>query len=738
MRSTATSGSLPREGPLPFRFVLLAVLVSLLVPTTAAAQWDSTTALLLARGDTSAALSELRHQARATDSPECWCALAQLLTSMATMRQVSWRIRQEASEAFARGLRRETAECLYGYALLKEKQGARIDAQRMLKRAERLVAVDSAAATPAFRAAVLYRKALLLDDWLRNFDFLVQTPLTLGVSTPDCIEKGYFCEDFARPRLFNERLLHAPSLASVIADQRRVVVQWLDSVLRLDPTHGEAQRLRLRRALVEDRWDEFEEVAGRWVRAEPAAVAARLALVAAQVQRKAYREAGQTLAVIDSLIPDSLKAGFERLEVITRGADFGRAEALWALSDPLYLTPLNERRVQLYARIALADIMFTDPTERITGRDTQPGKLFLRYGWPAHIWEVFRDQSLELDPAAMRLVVDFVAGRIPEDELRKTGAKAGGRWTFFNYDLDVPSFVFERQLSERALEYKRETLTEQLDSMMARVLPSSYDNPYRAGMVSAVLTRFPRPGKPALEVHARFGWEPDTLGASDRVDLGVFVHERVGGRLVNRGTTSRGGQGEVTFEAVLPVIAGPLQVEVEGMTARTGAAGQLRAALDVTLPEGLALSDLLLADLVDSVGEVNQRADVRLVGRADTLPAPLTDLTVYWETYGLTVGTDSTARYTVTVKLAEAAGGRTPGAEVVRVLGRALGLRGEAGSFTWQRQRPLGAGGYAADVVTLRLPEGTGSYRLLVTVQDDVAGTSATSERGLTLVRRSE
>jgi hypothetical protein len=111
---------------------------------------------------------------------------------------------------------------------------------------------------------------------------------------------------------------------------------------------------------------------------------------------------------------------------------------------------------------------------------------------------------------------------------------------------------------------------------------------------------------------------------------------------------------------------------------------------------------------------------------------------VYWETYGLSIGADSTARYTVTVQLAEAAGGRAPGAEVVRVLGRALGLRGEAGSFTWQRQRPLAAGRYAADVVTLRLPEATGNYRLLVTVQDDVAGTSATSERRLTLTRGSE
>jgi hypothetical protein len=37
--------------------------------------------------------------------------------------------------------------------------------------------------------------------------------------------------------------------------------------------------------------------------------------------------------------------------------------------------------------------------------------------------------------------------------------------------------------------------------------------------------------------------------------------------------------------------------------------------------------------------------------------------------------------------------------------------------------------------VTLRLPEAPGNYRLIVTVQDDVAGTSATSERGLAVVK---
>ena len=84
--------------------VLLGLLASGTIPASSVAQGDSTTALLLARGDTGAALTELRQQAQETDRPECWCVLAELLTSMATMHQASWRGRQESPEGVARAV----------------------------------------------------------------------------------------------------------------------------------------------------------------------------------------------------------------------------------------------------------------------------------------------------------------------------------------------------------------------------------------------------------------------------------------------------------------------------------------------------------------------------------------------------------------------------------------------------------------------------------------------------------
>jgi hypothetical protein len=713
---------------MPFRLILLVLLCSVVLPVTSAAQWDSATATLLARGDTGAALARLRQHAQTADTPEGWCALGRLLTSAATIGHSSWRLRSEASEAFARGLRGGDVQCLYAYVLLKEKQGIRADALRMLNRVEKALDSDSGEATSVFRAELLYRRALLMDDWLRNFDYLVNFSGELPVHTPGCAVYGFFCLNFTRPWQFNERLMHAPSVAGVIGDERREVVHLLDSALVLDPLHPEAGRLRLRRSLVEDDWEGFATVATRWAKQDPSTVTPRLALLAVQVRDSAYRAAGERLAGLDSLIPDSLRTVFERLDVISRDADLARAAGLWELSDPVYLTPENERRVQLYARMGLADIMFTDPMEGILGRDTQPGRLVLRYGWPVHIWEVARDMTKE-DSTSLQF---SASGQ--ELAPRGSSIRAGGRWTFFNYDLNLPSFVFERDLSEREFQYKLFTMSEALDSGLARVLPSSFDNPYRAGSLSALITRFPRPGRPLLEVHARFGWDSAMTG-SQTVDVGVFVHERVEGRLVNRGTTTRQGRGAVTYEATLPVIPGPLQVAVEGMVPETRTAAQLRTNVDLALPDGLMLSDLLLADLLGDAGEVNRRADVRLVGRADTLPQPESDLTVYWETYGLAVAPDSTVRYTVTVRLSETAGGRTPGGELVRVLGRVAGLRGEAGTITWERQRALGVEEYAADVVTLRLPSAQGSYRLVVTVHDDVGDTTATRERGLTITK---
>ena len=346
---------------------------------------------------------------------------------------------------------------------------------------------------------------------------------------------------------------------------------------------------------------------------------------------------------------------------MSRGADLERAGALWAVSDPLHLTSVNERRVQHYARLALADIAFTDPGRGVRGRDTQPGRLVLRYGWPKHIWEVVRDGTAELDPDNMRAA--FLLWRnVPWSVALPTevAGKASGRWTFFNYDLTMPNFVFERSLTERSYHYKLITMTEWVDTALARVAPSTFESPYAEGEITALLTRFPRPHQPLLEVGARFRWVATGPGA-DSVRVGVFVHELGAGRLVNRGVSARWARDSVRFAAALPVVWGGLQVAVEGTTAGPTVAAFARSDLAFAAgDDGLVLSDLLLGETLDAPDDADRREEVTIQLRVDSMPTPRAPLALYWEAYGLAADTAGVMRYAVTLRVDDVSGGRSP------------------------------------------------------------------------------
>jgi hypothetical protein len=610
----------------------------------------------------------------------------------------------------------------------------------MLRRAETLLREHREHWNADFEAELWYRRAALLDDWLRNFDHLVNVP-QLPVSTPGCISYGYFCENFVRPEQFNARFIEAPSLSGAITDQRRTVTRWLDSALTLQPAHLAARRLRLRRAAIDGQWGDFDQVAQDGIRADSQSVLPWLALIAEAVQRGDYSRAAGAVQRVDSLVPDELRAEFERLETVSGSTDVEQAQAIWRLSDPLYLTDINERRVQHYARIALADIVFTDPDRGILGRDSRPGQLVLRYGWPKHIWEVRRDGSLELDPDQMRAVFDILScagigvecAIGMETRVPKAGAEAHGRWTFFNYDERMPSFVFERNLSERTYQYKLLTLTPELDSALGRAAPSTYESPYLTGEIASLLTRFPRPVRPTIEVAAVFRWNGS--GASDSAELGAFVHERIEGRLVNRGVSARWASDSTRFVSTLAVIPGPLRVAVEGRAPARGIAATQRTEIDLPGPDpGLRVSDILLGESLDAPEDATRREAVRLVHRTDSLPWPSETLALYWEIYGLQPDADSVQRYEVAVQLAEVSGGRTPGAELVRLFGNVLGLRKGDVSFSWRRERPA-LREYVPEYVTIRLPAGEGSYRLTVSLRDLVGGSSVEASRVVTVTR---
>lgn len=58
------------------------------------------------------------------------------------------------------------------------------------------------------------------------------------------------------------------------------------------------------------------------------------------------------------------------------------AARYWTSRDPRYLTPYNERRIEHFARLTYADLMYKSEDLSLKGWETQRGKIHVRYGAP--------------------------------------------------------------------------------------------------------------------------------------------------------------------------------------------------------------------------------------------------------------------------------------------------------------------------------------------------------------------
>ncbi|MDX1440816.1 MAG: GWxTD domain-containing protein, partial [Rubricoccaceae bacterium] len=58
------------------------------------------------------------------------------------------------------------------------------------------------------------------------------------------------------------------------------------------------------------------------------------------------------------------------------------AARFWTSQEPRYLTPYNERKIEHYARLTYADLMFASEDVDLRGWETERGKIHVRYGVP--------------------------------------------------------------------------------------------------------------------------------------------------------------------------------------------------------------------------------------------------------------------------------------------------------------------------------------------------------------------
>ncbi|GIV59213.1 MAG: hypothetical protein KatS3mg043_0302 [Rhodothermaceae bacterium] len=349
----------------------------------------------------------------------------------------------------------------------------------------------------------------------------------------------------------------------------------------------------------------------------------------------------------------------------------GYAAGFWESRDPRYLTPVNERLLEHFARLVYADLRFGDREKGLHGWETEPGQVIVRYGEP---------------PAEARYGTRSDAYLIFHygDDLyfKFMDLARGGHFTFYSPSaLDFAGFKPARGLIENDFAVRGpETFRKRPDRF-------TYEPPGRVAMPYLTGAFRGSDGKTDLYVAYGIPVEEDGAGAP-AVRAGAFlirgnegvVHAQ--SRLLDRRTA--GASGMWVDACRLSVEPGTYTLALEFEPVGGGdRVGQERERITVPGFAGtsLQLSDVLLAYTVEEEaspetlpGWISRRglAIRPAPGRGFSVGQPVY---LYFEVYGLQPAPDGLARYAVEAVLvrSDEAGG------LERLIRQAFGGAREAG-----------------------------------------------------------
>lgn len=709
----------------------------------------------LVAGDTSAALELLeRATDRAPNDPDALYARSTLLLATTEL-GVNDALRQFiASRLLTRAASLEPRNPRHLLALGRLRLRTpllRVEAERMFRRA---LDVARSQGDPAMEAAVawelaqvkerrhrtganrwMYTGSVIFDPitaqrrlhYTREFLQNLARPVPEAGATDRAEAEGYYRRALAAVPG------HAPSvlgLAGLLYDHRRV--EEMAALLRTalggeeGATAGVAPaaaladsvavRLRLAAGLAAWRLGRAPEAERHFADALARAPAAT---------RDEWLDLGRILRVGDSVRVAGLPAA-ERAATM---------DAFWEAADPVLDTPENEARLEYLARIAWADLRFTDPDTRQVGWRTDRGLVAIRYGEPPVVASFAPQLETETRDALTRVVTVWFYPRT-ETEFVFSSPPA------FNLAL------FAGNYRDHAAE-RRDAGPFLLDNLPVAMAVDSL--PVQVGRL-----RGSAPGRWQLVVGASL--DGSALLGGAEVDAGSAV------LTVRAGAPSQlrvRARDTVPVRAAAPpvrrqwsdtVSGDALRLRVEArdpaVNARVARAQVELAALPAFRafdPTGadttsaLAISDLLLVDrpATPSRGTAAWRgwADAGVRLRGDLALLPRDTVAVYWEGYGLRPDPTGRVRYDVHLAMRLVEIDRGGG-----VLGRTLGSLADALGMTaegedqvgvrFTRDEPLDGRDRLPDLVTLGLGEApAGRYRLTVTLTDRLHGGTVRTER---------
>ncbi len=715
-------------------------------------------ASLAAQGDTATAIHALESALeRHRDEPRLLAELAWLHAARASEVTTEFGDRKAAERYALEAWRREPSnvKALGALALVRFKQHMTARALRYVRRA--IESPGFSGAPPLLRAELHYLEGRCWERQVQDFEHLVRRPEALTVSTPECIGLGVFCLNFTRPRTFHDQLEAAPSLAQMARDEWRRMVAAYRAALGEEPGHMRALGALLVALLDADSLAAYLDEARRGVEASPDSARAHLWLGLGLQRAGATEEAAAAFRRGLELMPPGLRAAYvdptpllapgDSAEMARRIAERGEAvrRLMWLKSDPLYLTEVNERWVEHLARVTYADLKFAPVDGSVRGSETEPGQIYVRYGPPRVIWSVPRDRSKEMDLMQVEKALetiqtcldvqsgggDPVACRQVESQARHL-PKGGGRWVFWNYAPDRPSFVFTRGLEMPNLRFMRNSYSAAYAQEVRARLPSLYQ-PFETVLeVPHQVARFKGtgPDRATVRTYAALPLRALAEGRADSVAVGLFFFDAGYTRSYRWRRRIPAARPDVPFLFELALPAGYFEYSIEAYAAAASSVARARGSLGVSRyrSDTLSVSDLLVADTIVAVHEpVVGWRDLRVRGSTDLTFGPGEPVGLYWETYGLEAE-GGVARYEVAIQVTGAAE-RGVVVRVIDALAGVFGGRERRGArVSWTREVTLDGRDRAVDWVLLgQLPEGRN--RIVLTVRDLTSGAVAMAER---------
>jgi len=519
---------------------------------------------------------------------------------------------------------------------------------------------------------------------------------------------------------------------------RQAAEAHLRAALAADPRHPRAAGLLAVLLLEEGRGAEAVDLGQQTVRAAPDRGAAWAMLGMVLVREGRWEEARPAFDTALQRMTPADAAPYRNLAFLLKAVDEARFAEMtpaqqaeierlyWAVSQPLYLTDVNEVQLEFFTRLTYVIHRWGDPFRGAPGYATDRGSVFLRWG-PPEIWASF--------------------GRGAQDQSDALTSLEGERNTIvWVYPASQLRFMFSMTPG-----FNRTTFAGDFRTFYGEVrelFPVRFDNVPAVAAMDTILVQF-----------AQFRGE-----GTASTELGVYAFMPIG--RMTRGATVEetelesaalvrdGHMRDVQRDRRTDVIrtGDSLQVErrsfrfemqpseyllrVEARLPGIGRAARSTSSLAVRGygPDSLMISDVLVADRVAPRDSTFTRwTDFFLQPSAGRF-RPDDPVGLLWEIYNLTPDSLGIARYTVEVRFTVLTVERRGfAARIFGGLGDAMGLSAQGDeqvALAYDRDAPVAPGGSQVEYLMVDLDDAPlADYAISIRIVDQVAQRSVEALR---------